>query len=54
MQTKLHHWAVSDPDRLFDDVFNLVYDRDFLTVAWGRVKGNKVPERLVLTGAFRP
>ena len=41
MQTKLHHWAVSDPDRLFDDVFNLVYDRDFLTVAWGRVKGNK-------------
>lgn len=41
MQTKLHHWAVSDPDRLFNDVFNLVYDRDFLTVAWGRVKGNK-------------
>lgn len=41
MQTKLHHWAVSDPDRLFDDVFNLVYDRDFLTVAWGRVKSNK-------------
>jgi len=41
MQTKLHHWAVSDPDRLFDDVFNLVHDRDFLTVAWGRVKGNK-------------
>ena len=41
MQTKLHHWAVSDPDRLFEDVFNLVYDRDFLTVAWGRVKSNK-------------
>jgi RNA-directed DNA polymerase len=41
MQTKLHHWAVKDPDRLFDDVFNLVYDPDFLTVAWGRVKGNK-------------
>src|SRR5690625_2251175 len=41
MQTKLHHWAVSDPGRLFDEVFNLVYDRDFLTVAWGRVKGNK-------------
>ncbi|MGN5734280.1 reverse transcriptase domain-containing protein [Arthrobacter psychrochitiniphilus] len=41
MQTKLHHWAVSDPDRLFEDVFNLVYDRDFLTNAWGRVKSNK-------------
>ncbi len=41
MQTKLHHWAISDPDRLFEDVFNLVYDRDFLTVAWGRVKSNK-------------
>ncbi len=41
MQTKLHHWAVSDPGRLFEDVFNLVYDRDFLTVAWGRVKSNK-------------
>nr|WP_205164229.1 group II intron reverse transcriptase/maturase [Arthrobacter roseus] len=41
MQTKLHHWAVNESERLFDDVFNLVYDRDFLTVAWGRVKGNK-------------
>src|SRR5699024_1969710 len=41
LQTKLHHWAVSDPDHLFDDVFNLVYDLDFLTVAWGRGKGNK-------------
>jgi hypothetical protein len=29
MQTKLHHWAVKDPDRLFDDVFNLVQDLRF-------------------------
>ena len=41
MQCKLHHWAVSDPDRRFDDVFNLVHHPDFLTVAWNRVRGNK-------------
>jgi len=41
MQTKLHQWAISEPDRCFDDVFNLVYDPAFLTVAWRRVRGNK-------------
>jgi RNA-directed DNA polymerase len=41
MQTKLHRWAVDDPDRRFDDLFNLVYHPDFLTVAWERVRGNK-------------
>jgi len=41
MQTKLHQWAVSDPDRRFDDLFNLVYDPAVLTVAWRRVRGNK-------------
>jgi RNA-directed DNA polymerase len=41
MQMKLHQWAVSDPDRRFDDVFNLVYDPAFLVVAWNRVRGNK-------------
>jgi len=41
MQRKLHHWAVSEPDRRFDDVFNLVYHPDFLTVAWERVRGNR-------------
>ena len=30
-----------DPDRRFDDVFNLVHHPDFLTVAWERVRGNK-------------
>ena len=24
MQTKLHQWAISDPDRRFDDLYNLV------------------------------
>ena len=41
MQTKLHQWATVDPDRCFDDLFNLVYDRAFLAVAWARVRGNK-------------
>jgi RNA-directed DNA polymerase len=41
MQTKLHQWATADPDRCFDDLFNLVYDPAFLVVAWSRVRGNK-------------
>ena len=41
MQTKLHQWAVADPDRRFDDLFNLVYDPAFLVVAWSRVRGNR-------------
>ena len=40
MQCKLHQWAVGDPDRRFDDLYNLVYDPAFLVVAWNRVKGN--------------
>jgi RNA-directed DNA polymerase len=41
MQTKLHQWATADPDRCFDDLFNLVHDPAFLVVAWSRVRGNK-------------
>jgi len=41
MQMRLHDWAAADPGRCFDDVFNLVYDPAFLTVAWRRVRGNK-------------
>jgi RNA-directed DNA polymerase len=41
MQSKLHQWAVADPDRRFDDLYNLVYDPAFLAVAWGRVRSNK-------------
>ena len=41
MQTKLHQWATDDPDRRFDDLFNLVYDPAFLVVAWDRVRGNE-------------
>lgn len=41
MQTKLHQWAMTDPGRRFDDVFNLVHDPGFLVAAWTRVQGNK-------------
>ena len=41
MQTKLHQWAVGDPGRRFDDLYNLVYDPAFLVVAWNRVRSNK-------------
>jgi RNA-directed DNA polymerase len=41
IQTKLHHWAVDDPGRRFDDLFNLVADPAFLTVGWDRVRGNR-------------
>ena len=41
MQTKLHRWAVADPGRLFDDLFNLVHDPATLMVAFDRVAGNQ-------------
>lgn len=40
MQTKLHHWATTDPGRQLDDLYNLVSDPAFLVVAWNRVRGN--------------
>jgi RNA-directed DNA polymerase len=40
MQTKLHRWAVTDPGRRFDDLYNLVCDPAFLQIAWERVAGN--------------
>ncbi|MFL5909799.1 MAG: hypothetical protein ACJ768_04420 [Gaiellaceae bacterium] len=41
MQAKLHLWAVDDPGRRFDDLYNLIHHPDFLAVAWERVRGNK-------------
>jgi RNA-directed DNA polymerase len=40
MQAKLHHWAVADPGRRFDDLFNLVHDPATLLVAFSRVAAN--------------
>jgi RNA-directed DNA polymerase len=41
MQAKLHRWAVADPGRRFDDLFNLVHDPATLIMAWHRVAGNR-------------
>ena len=40
MQVKLHRWAVADPGRRFDDLFNFVHDPATLIVAFDRVAGN--------------
>jgi RNA-directed DNA polymerase len=40
-QRKLHRWAVAEPGRRFDDLFNLVCDRATLLVAWERVATNR-------------
>ena len=41
IQTKLHQWASDDPDRRFDDLYNLVSDPAVLVHAWQRVQGNR-------------
>ncbi len=41
MQAKLHRWAVADPGRRFDDLFNLVHDPATLMVAFARVAGHQ-------------
>ena len=41
MQAKLHRWAVADPGRRFDDLFNFVHDPATLRMAFDRVAGNR-------------
>ncbi len=41
IQAKLHQWATDDPERRFDDLYNLVCDPAFLVLAWERVRGNR-------------
>ena len=41
IQSKLHQWATDSPNRRFCDLFNLVGDPVFLTVAWARARGNR-------------
>jgi RNA-directed DNA polymerase len=41
IQAKLHRWATDEPQRRFDDLYNLVADPAFLVVAWDRVRGNR-------------
>jgi len=41
VQAKLHCWAAADPDRRFDDLFNLVHHPATLAEAWARVARNR-------------
>jgi hypothetical protein len=41
MQAKLHRWAVADPGRRFDGLFNFVYDPATLLLAFERVATNQ-------------
>ena len=41
IQTKLHRWACAEPDRRFDDLFNLIIDPVVLVTAWQRVRSNR-------------
>ena len=40
IQKKLHQWAKNDPNKRFDDLFNLVCHPSTLSVAWAYVKSN--------------
>jgi RNA-directed DNA polymerase len=41
IQAKLDQRAKAAPNRKFDDLYNLVYDRAVLVVAWSRVRNNR-------------
>ena len=52
-QRKLHRWSKAEPACRFGDLFNLVYDRATLRVAWQRVARNKGAKTAGVDGATR-
>jgi RNA-directed DNA polymerase len=53
MQKKLHQWTKADSERKFDDLYNLVYDRATLIVAWERIKSNAGSKTAGVDGVTR-
>lgn len=53
IQRKLHRWSKTDPEKRFDDLFNLVCDRAMLVVAWDRVKSNRGSKTAGVDGMTR-
>ncbi|HOM61893.1 MAG TPA: group II intron reverse transcriptase/maturase [Anaerohalosphaeraceae bacterium] len=46
MQRKLYCWSRENPDRVYSDLFNLVWDRRSLWLAWSQIcrnKGSRTP-----------
>ncbi|MEN8128151.1 MAG: hypothetical protein ABFR90_10155 [Planctomycetota bacterium] len=41
MQRKLYRWSRSQPDRVYKELFNLVYDRRSLFLAWKKLSRNR-------------
>ena len=54
IHAKLHQWAVDEPRRRFDDLFNLVADPAFLVVAWDRVRNNRGARSKGVDGVVLP
>jgi len=52
-QTKFHEWAAKDQTLHFHDVYNLVYDRRTLWVAWQHIRTNKGSRTAGVDGATR-
>jgi RNA-directed DNA polymerase len=53
IQTKLHRWAIDDPGRCFDDLFNLVCEPASMVDGKGRVRREDVSRasRVSIPGA---
>jgi len=50
-QIKLHEWAFADRQRVFHDVYNLVYDPRSLRAAWRVNSAKKLTEDLMAHSA---
>jgi RNA-directed DNA polymerase len=53
IQRKLHRWTTTDREKRFDDLFNLVYDRATLIVAWDRIRSNRGSRTAGVDGVTR-
>ncbi len=53
IQRKLHQWSRRDPEKRFDDLFDLVYDRATLWVAWERIRSNRGSKTAGVDGVTR-
>lgn len=53
IQRKLHQWSRGDPEKRFNDLFNLVHDRATLRTAWERIRGNRGSKTAGVDGVTR-
>lgn len=53
VQRKLHRWTKDDEQRRYGDLFNLVYQRHTLRMAWERIKRNRGSRTAGVDGSTR-